>query len=153
MKCTSCYPLSKGNCFNADLLVSTVSYEHAQMQNQVSTNLTSSEEFMTAQIQTDINDESLRFVEKKTIEAFGATLTNSDDFDPNDMWVSIWERLVKLRCQLYVLPGGAIGRRVVSIYAQEVSLFGQGLQKTEKLMCFLPLMLNKVKYIKKNSRH
>ena len=46
---------------------------------------------------------------------------------------------------------GAIGRRVVSIYAQEVSLFGQGLQKSEKLVCFLTLMLNKVKDIKKTA--
>ena len=71
------------------------------------------------------------------IEAFGATLTNSDDFDPNDTWVSIWERLVKLRCQLYVLPGGAIGRRVVSIYAQEISLFGQGIHQKNTCVFYL----------------
>ena len=73
----------------------------------------------------------LSFVEKKMIEAFGATLTNADEFDWNDGWVLIWERLVKLRCQLYVLPGGGIGRRVVSFFAEEVKLFGQGLQKSK----------------------
>ena len=43
----------------------------------------------SAQILTEINDESLSFVEKrkKMIEAYGATLTNSDDFDSNDTWV------------------------------------------------------------------
>ena len=57
LKCTTCYPLSKGNCFNADLLVSTVSCEHEQTQDQICPDLTPSNE--SAQILTEINDESL----------------------------------------------------------------------------------------------
>ena len=97
----------------------TVPTQQAQINNQSMTNL--SDESSNAPKQQTVDGESLSFVEKKMIEAFGATLTNAGEFDWNDGWVLIWERLVKLRCQLYVLPGGAIGRRVVSFFAIEVT--------------------------------
>ena len=58
--------------------------------------------------------------------------------------------MVHLRGKLYFLPGGAIGRKVVSIFADEIKSFGNGEQKSEKHICFLPLMLNMVKDIKNN---
>ena len=57
----------------------------------------------------------LSIVDQKMLKAFGATLTNSDEFDKHDIWVQIWERVVKLNGKLYTIPGGSVGRKIVSI--------------------------------------
>ena len=80
-------------------------------------------------------------------------MINADSFDEDDKWVKRWEKVVRLRGKLYFLPGGAIGRKVVSVFAEEIKRFGNGEQKSEKHICFLPLMLNMVKDIKKNNGH
>ena len=72
-------------------------------------------------------------------------MINADSLDADKKWIKRWEKVVHLRGKLYFLPGGAIGRKVVSIFAEEIKRFGNGEQKSEKYICFLPLMLSMVK--------
>ena len=74
-------------------------------------------------------------------------MINADSYDTDDAWVKRWEKVVRLRGKLYLLPGGAVGRKVVSVYADEIKRFGNVEQTSEKHLCFLPLMLNMLKDI------
>ena len=42
-------------------------------------------------------------------------IINPDSFDTDDKWVERWEKVVHLRGKLYLLPGGAVGRKLVSL--------------------------------------
>ena len=86
-KCTLCYPLSKGNCYNANLLVSTVSTIQEQAQNQDNIILTTSDEGLVPEIQTNDHSETqqqMSYADEKMIQAFGATFIHADSFDAND---------------------------------------------------------------------
>ena len=129
-----CYLLSKGNCYNADILVSTVSTKQEQAQNQETINQKSNEglvaEIQLKQIDHSETQKEMSYVDEKMIQAVEATLINADSFDTDDKWVKRWEKVVRLRGKLYLLPGGAVGRKVVSVYADEIKRFGNGEQKS-----------------------
>jgi hypothetical protein len=87
--------LSKGNCYNANLLVSTVSTIQEQAQNQDNISLTTSTEGLVPEIQTNDHSETqqqMSYADEKMIQAFGATLINADSFDEDDKWVKRWEK-------------------------------------------------------------
>ena len=44
---------------------------------------------------------------------------------PDNAWVKQREKVVCLKGKLYLLPGGAVGRKVVSVYADEIKRFGK----------------------------
>ena len=85
------------------------------------------------------------------IEAFGAPLLNLDGKWLGDMWEIIWKRVVKLQGKLYTLPGGSIGRSFVSTLAAEVLELGKGKQKSELVICFPTLILQRNKEIVKTA--
>ena len=83
------------------------------------------------------------------IEAFGVPLLNSDGVPRNDMWSKIWERITRLRGEIYLLPGVSIARQFTSLYQIEVDAFGSRVKSSEAFICFPLLILQKDKNIKK----
>ena len=59
-----------------------------------------------------------------------------------DKWVKQLEKVVHLRGKLYLLPGGAVGQKVVSVYADEIKRFGNGEQKCVKHILFSAFDVN-----------
>ena len=68
-----------------------------------------------------------------------------------DMWEIIWTRAVKLQGKLYTLPDGSIGTSFVSTLAAEVLELGKGKQKSELVICFPTLILQRNKEIVKTA--
>ena len=93
----------------------------------------------------------MSMIDHKMIQAFGVPLLNSEGEWKNDMWEKIWKRTIALWAKLYTLPGGAIGRQFVSIFAAEVSSFAKGETKSEISICFPPLILQRDKNIVKTA--
>jgi hypothetical protein len=85
------------------------------------------------------------------MEAFGATLTNSEGELRTGRVEKIWERAAKLRGRVYRLPSGSVGREFTSTLAQEYHLLASGLQKSERASMFGKLMLQKDKSVKKSA--
>ena len=89
-KCVSCYPLSKEHCQNSISKKNTISLR--QNKGEVSeTDLDedATDEFSHLPLQRMLEIETtpppiLNLVDRKMMEAFGATLTNSDEFDKDD---------------------------------------------------------------------
>jgi hypothetical protein len=89
--------------------------------------------------------DDLSFADKKMIEAFGRQLLNSVGTQSHDIWDDIWKRVIRLRGKQYRLPGGALGKRFTSKYAEEITALANGKSKSEVSACFIPLMLQKDK--------
>ena len=84
-------------------------------------------------------------------EAFGATLLHSEGGDREDIWGVRWLKAVRLKCQHYDLPGGAVGREFVSLLSEEMSSLSRGEAKSERLIVFLVVMLQRDGLVKKGS--
>ena len=72
------------------MLVSTVSTIQEQAQNQDNIIMTTSDEGLVPEIQTNDHSETqqqMSYADEKMIQAFGATLINADSFDEDDKWV------------------------------------------------------------------
>ena len=87
----------------------------------------------------------LSFADTKMIAAFGIAMVNSEGSPRIELWDKIWIRVIRLRGKQYRLPGGALGRKVTSKYAEEINALARGLKKSEVSVCFIPLMLQKKK--------
>ena len=84
--------------------------------------------------------------------AFGATFSGEEGCnDPSDLWQQVWRRVTRLQGKTYVLPGGALGRKFVSLLAAEWCLVANGSAKSERPICFGSLMLQRDRKIKKGA--
>ena len=110
-KCTSCYPLSKENCHNyvsdngkrklqqnkldafdfeeenTDDFPYSQNLVDERRQNGIEKNEQQSTERVQHHFEADSS--TLDFMNRKMKTAFGATLLNADDHDPEDKWVKI----------------------------------------------------------------
>jgi len=116
MQCMNCLPMINGKCCNSSLTSSDNTFSVLKK----------------CSVSTDtISEKPMSMIDHKMIQAFGVPLLNSEGEWKNDMWEKIWKRTIALRGKLYTLPGGAVGRQFVSIFAAEVSLFAKGETKSE----------------------
>ena len=91
------------------------------------------------------------FVSERMYKAFGATLQNSEGGDKHETWYKRWAKTVHFKCQQYDLPGGAIGREFVSLLSEEVSRLASSEVKSERLIVFTVVMLQRDAMVKKGS--
>ena len=91
------------------------------------------------------------FVSERMYKAFGATLQNSEGGDKHETWYKIWSKTVHFKCQQYDLPGGAIGREFVSLLSKEVSRLASSEVKSEWLIVFTVVMLQRDVMVKKGT--
>ena len=85
----------------------------------------------------------------KMLEAFGASLLHSDGGDMSHVWYRRWIKVAHLKCQHYDLPGGATGREFVSQLSEEVSRLARGECRSERLIVYLAVMMQKDALVKK----
>ena len=76
-----------------------------------------------------ISEEELTVGNKKIIQTYGIPLLNSEGSDRNDFWRVIWKRGIKLRVKQYRIPGGAVGRQLTLMYADELKALAKGGRK------------------------
>ena len=93
----------------------------------------------------NLEQNPLSFADTKMIAALGIPMVNSEGSPRIELWDKIWTRVIRLRGKQYRLPGGALGRKVPSKYAEEINALACGLKKSEVSVCFIPLMLQKNK--------
>ena len=85
------------------------------------------------------------------MEAFGATLENSEGSPRTGRIEKIWERAALLRGRVYRLPGCSVGREFTSLIAIEFDSLAKGTQTSERASMAGKLILQKDKKVKKSS--
>ena len=85
-------------------------------------------------------------------KAFGAVLTKEQidtAIDINTPWYTLWNGIIRLSGKQFDLPGGAVGRAFVELLTTEIGMLTRGEEKSERLMCLTPLLLQRDPMIKK----
>ena len=129
-KCSSCIPSRQNLCDNQPSLFTEV----IENQNENSIGLTNN-----------------NFLDKKMIQAFGATLLKSELGDIEDVWYSRWQRVINLNSRQYDLSGGAVGREFVDLLNMEIKMLNSGLTKSERFITFLVAILQRDSMVKKGT--
>ena len=96
---------------------------------------------------SESSDES----EARLMKAFGATLAVDCGDNRDDIWYCRWKRVIAVRGNHYDLPGGAIGRHFVDLLSDEVCSLSRGAFKSERLIVFLSVMLQRDIMVKKGT--
>ena len=130
--CINCLPLVNGRCCNIGPKISNES-PFLSESSAVSHSL------------------PMSFVEVKMMEAFGATLENSEGSPRTGRIEKIWERAALLRGRVYRLPGGNVGREFTSLIETEFDSLAKGTQTSERASMVGKLILQKDKKVKKYS--
>ena len=84
-------------------------------------------------------------------EAFGATLVQCNVIDSSNPWYNKWQKLVSKRTSYYYIPNGAVGRDFTQLLTQEVTLLNQGSCKSERMIVFIGVVLQRDNMVKKGS--
>ena len=71
------------------------------------------------------------FVDKKMLEAFGATLIQHDSGNSENVWIKYWKKIAGVRSKHYDVPGGAVGREFVDLLSEEDTLLCKGIETSE----------------------
>ena len=95
--------------------------------------------------------ESLDESDARLMKAFGATLTVDCGDNLDDIWYCRWKRVIAARGIHYDLPGGATGRHFVDLLSDEVRSLSHGAFKSERLIVFLSVMLQREIMVKKGT--
>ena len=82
-------------------------------------------------------------------EAYGAQLEGNGGLDSLDEWGLRWRTMVGLQNRLYIIPGGAVGRRYVGVLSDEVKHTAIGNYPSDRLVVFSAVMLQRDKMIRK----
>ena len=61
------------------------------------------------------------------IAAFGTPMVTSGGSPFIELWDKIWKRVIQLRGKQYRCPGGALGRKITSKYAEQINALVHGL--------------------------
>jgi hypothetical protein len=81
--------------------------------------------------------------------AFNASLDCHAVDQATDDWYRRWRRVVKLSRKQYELPGGAVGREFVDSLTDEVNKLASGTHKSERVIVFCSVILQRDLLIKK----
>ena len=84
-------------------------------------------------------------------EAFGATLVQCNVVDSSNPWYNKWQKLVSKRTSYHYIPNGAVGRDFTQLLTQEVTLLNQGSCKSERMIVFIGVVLQRDNMVKKGS--
>ena len=70
--------------------------------------------------------------------------------DINTPCYTLWNGIIQLKGKQFDLPGGAVGRRAfMELLITEIGLLARGEEKSERLICLTPLLLQWDPMIKK----
>ena len=97
------------------------------------------------------NQQQFSFTDEKMIEAFGMPLLNSEGKERTELFELIWLRVAKLRGKQYRLPGGACGIKFTRMYSEMWQDFADEKVRSDKPICFPPLILQRTRNIKKTA--
>ena len=91
----------------------------------------------------------------KLKQGFGASLDRSTSADEDvwTVWYKRWNVIVSSSRRYYDLPGGAVGREFVDMLAEETSLLTRASIRSERLIVFLGLMLQRDNMVKKGKTY
>ena len=85
------------------------------------------------------------------MKTFGATLAVYCGENRGDIWYCRWKRVIAVRGIHYDLPGGATGRHFVDLLSDEVCSLSRRAFKSERLIVFLSVMLQRDIMVKKGT--
>ena len=81
-------------------------------------------------------------------EAFGAEMVNEEE-PIDDELIPPHEFIATVTSDQYRPSLGSVGQRLVNMQAELVEQLAQGKIRSEKLMCFTPLILQRYKNVKR----
>ena len=88
-------------------------------------------------------------VNNRLFHAYGACFLGSDGGEQINEWGQRWKRVVSIRGQQYVLPGGSVGREFVNLLTNEVSMLSRGEAISERLIVFCGVVLQRDSMVNK----
>ena len=164
-RCTNCYPARKGRCINQPSPALTSESDNILQTNGPDVNCracrtygprANSEIFSDVitqleQSQLFFPERQMSFADMKMCQAFGATLMHSVGRGVKDVWSKRWSVIASFRCRQYDLPGGSVGREFVSLLSEEVSKLANGEFRSERLVVFMSVLLQRDPLVKKGA--
>ena len=86
--------------------------------------------------------------DSRMVRAFGANVLNSDGGERRDEWSCRWKKVVMTHVKLYDLPRGCIGKEFVGLLADEIRMLCNCIVKSERLIVFCGLLLQRDNMVK-----
>ena len=159
VSCVDCYPLQYNRCQNIERgSILNCSSEDQPRANQILTSDENDQPRVNAidqrqttqkareqldEAQSSISQPHKNLWEMKMQQAFGASILSSEGGARIDAWSYRWKAVTALRSRQYVLPNGAVGREFVDILSEEVRLLSRGMVKSERLIVFMIVLLQR----------
>ena len=83
------------------------------------------------------------------VSLFGESLNRNQNSNETDEWYSRWLRVVRLSRKQYDLPNGAAAREFVDTLTEEVNNLAIGVYRSERILVFMAVILQKDLHVKK----
>uniref|UniRef100_A0A7S3Y8Y3 CXC domain-containing protein n=1 Tax=Heterosigma akashiwo TaxID=2829 RepID=A0A7S3Y8Y3_HETAK len=140
--CVSCLPFGAEKCEN-------LHFDDCGPSRPMDKIIDEAEDSGDGSQESDSTFDSDAFVKEKMQKAFGAEMVNEEE-PIDDEWIPRHEFIASLKSEQYRPSLGSVGQRLVNMQAELVEQLAQGKIKSEKLMCFTPLILQRDKNVKRS---
>mmetsp|Transcript_18118 Transcript_18118/g.31845 ORF Transcript_18118/g.31845 Transcript_18118/m.31845 type:complete len:185 (-) Transcript_18118:1164-1718(-) len=140
--CVSCLPFGAEKCEN-------LHFDYCGLSRPMDKIIDEAEHSGDGSQESDSTFDSDAFVKEKMQKAFGAEMVNEEE-PIDDEWIPRHEFIASLKSEQYRPSQGSVGQRLVNMQAELVEQLAQGKIKSEKLMCFTPLILQRDKNVKRS---